>query len=408
VVLPKRDKWRFSHGHGLRSVLSMFQRTTRRALAVGALTVAAGAGHRRRTGAFSARRAAVAAGAVLAASAAVIACQPRVTPKADVAPQAAAVPATEKPADEPHTGEARAALIGRPAPGITLDGIDGERVSLSELVGKKPVYLKFWATWCKPCMKQMPHLEAAHRKYGDRIAVYAIDLGVNDPIEAVRAVQAEQKLTVPIAIDRDGSLAERLHVSVTPQHVLIDRGGIVRYVGHRASAELDAALEALLDEPAPSAPPPRAEPTAGGPLSLPLLDGSTFTLGAHAGQPIALTFVSTWCDDYLATSRPAISQACIAHVRQVEALRRSHGGIFWVTITHPVWTDTAELDSYRARVGHHAPIGLDQQSRWFHHYRVRDVATTILLDGRGAEIARITGRGDELPGAISRLAGATP
>lgn len=359
-----------------------------------------------RSSTVDAASALVVTGAMIAAGAAVLACQPRVASKPEAEPPAAAARAAPASDTEPHTAGPRAALVGKPAPAITLEGIDGDRVALAELVGKKPVYLKFWATWCKPCMKQMPHLEGVHRKYGDRIAVYAIDLGVNDPIETVRAVQAEQKLTVPIVIDRDGSLAEQLHVSVTPQHVLIDRGGIVRYVGHSASAELDAAVASLLESPAPGALPPSADPTPELPLSLALLDGSTFTVGAHAGTPIALTFVSSWCDDYLAKSRPEMSKACIAHVRQVEALRQRHGRVAWVTVVHPVWTDAAELDEYRTRVGHHAPIGLDEQARWFHHYRVRDVATTILLDGRGAEVARITGRADDLPGAMARLGSA--
>ncbi len=312
-------------------------------------------------------------------------------------------PVAEKVDEEPHVAEPRDALVGRRAPAVVLDGLDGERVDLADLIGRKPVYLKFWATWCKPCIKQMPHLEAAHRKYGDRIAMYAVNLGLNDPIEAVRAFQAEHKLTVPIAIDSDGSLAERLHVAVTPQHILIDRHGVVRYVGHGATAALDAALEALLREPAGPDAPPRAEPATDQPLSLTLLGGEKFTIAGRAGRPVALTFVSSSFDTYLAKSRPAMSEACIAHARQVESLRRTHDQIDWVTIVHPVWTTEADLDEYRVRLGHASPIGIDERGLWFHHFRVRDVPTTILLDDHGAEIARVTGRGDDLPGALARL-----
>src|SRR5690606_7879728 len=49
---------------------------------------------------------------------------------------------------------AGASLIGRPGPVAVLETIDGTKIDLAELYGKKPVYLKFWATWCVPCRQQ--------------------------------------------------------------------------------------------------------------------------------------------------------------------------------------------------------------------------------------------------------------
>ena len=311
-----------------------------------------------------------------------------------------------KPAEtgEDHAIGPRQALVGRRAAPALLEMLDGERVALADVIGRKPIYLKFWATWCVPCRKQMPHLEAAHRKYGDRIAVFAVDLGLNDSVEAVREFRAAHGLTVPIAIDRDGSLAELFHVAVTPQHVLIDRAGVIRYVGHGATPELDAALDALLrDGGGTSARAPRAGAVADEPLSLTMLDGSRFTLAGHAGRPVALTFVSTSFDTYLAKSRPAMAEACAVHARAVESLRKSHDRIVWVTIAHPVWTSASSAGRYRERLGVSTPIGIDEGGTWFHRFRVREVPTTILLDGRGVEVARVQGRGDDLERALARL-----
>jgi peroxiredoxin len=347
---------------------------------------------------------------LVAASVLVLACQPRAANQAEdpavtarAKPAAAPAKAAETSEGEQRAEAIRASLVGRRAPAVTLPLLDGGSVALAELIGRKPIYLKFWATWCKPCRKQMPHLEAAHHKYGDRIAIYAVDLGVNDPIETVRAFRTEYALTVPIAIDADGALAEHFEVAVTPMHVLIDRAGVVRYVGHEASPALDAALEGLLGEAsAPGEPAPRAEPT-GDPLSLTLRDGSRFTLAAHAGQPVALTFVLAWCDTYLEKTRPAMSEACIAHERQVTALRHSHPGITWVIVAHPVWTSPAELDDYLKTFGGDASIGIDRGGGWFRHFAVRDTPTTILFDGRGQEVTRVAGRGDALADALGRL-----
>jgi peroxiredoxin len=336
------------------------------------------------------------------------AADPTAKPNPTAKPDTSAKPDS---ADKGHSGEdhaahARRALVGRRAPAATLMMLDGAPVALAELIGTKPIYLKFWATWCKPCRAQMPHLEAAHRTYGDRIATFAVDLGLNDPIETVRAFQAEHKLTVPMAIDHDGMLAERFHVAVTPQHVLIDRTGVVRYIGHDATAELDAALAALVRDAGAAGsgePPAQPPPASSEALSLTLSDRSTFTLAGARGRPVALSFVSAWCDWYLEPTRPAMAKACVAHARQVEALRRSHARVTWIVVAHPVWTSDADLEDYRKRLGVTAPIGRDGQGGWFQHFQVRDVPTTILLDGSGAERARVHGAGDDLARALTRL-----
>ena len=48
---------------------------------------------------------------------------------------------------------------GKKAPDFSLDNIDGDPVTLSENTGSGPVVLSFWATWCKPCIEELPHLE---------------------------------------------------------------------------------------------------------------------------------------------------------------------------------------------------------------------------------------------------------
>lgn len=314
----------------------------------------------------------------------------------------------EPPAAGPDPGEERAArardaLVGNVAQVATVDLLGGGRLDLQELIGRKPTYLKFWATWCVPCREQMPHLEAAHRKYGDRIAVVAVNLGLNDSVAAVREFQAAQKLTVPIAID-DGSLTELFHVAVTPQHILIDRAGVIRHVGHGVTAELDRALESLLDDDdAASAPPRPGRPAADAPLSLTLLDGSTFTLEGRRGRPLALSFVKASCDTYLAESRPAMARDCAAHSRAIEAIRQTAPDVDWVTVAYPVWATDKTLVKYRERLGVSSPIGLDLRAAWFHRFRVRDVPTTIFFDAAGNEVTRVGGAGEDLPRALARL-----
>jgi thiol-disulfide isomerase/thioredoxin len=298
----------------------------------------------------------------------------------------------------------RDALVGHRAPAVALELLDGTPVDLAQVLGRRPIYLKFWATWCVPCREQMPHLEATFRAHGDHLAVFAVDVGVNDPIEDVRELVASKQLAVPVAFDRDGRVAEQFRLNVTPQHVVIDRAGVVRFVGHRVTPELERAIAAVVEpaaagaaiaDPAVEAPPPALP-------GLVLDDGSTFVLDARPRTPMALTFATLFCDTYIAKSRPAIGAACAAHARQIEQVRRTRPELTWITVAYPVWTEGEDIRAYRQRLGATVPIGIDRGNAWFRRFGVRNTYTTIVLDGSGAELGRVDGDGAGLAALVAR------
>lgn len=325
-------------------------------------------------------------------------------------------PAEESPG-EAQAASAKSALVGHRAPAAKAKLVDGGELNLADLLGKKPVYLKFWATWCVPCREQMPHFEATHKKYGDRIAVIAVDLGLNDSLEAVKKFRTTYPMTMPIAFDDDGHLAEAFHVSVTPQHILIDRTGVVRYLGHATNDALDQAIEALLtDSPGAAAPPADAanQPVAAAdePLpELPIVDGENgakLSFASFSGAPFALTFISDWCGTYLAEdrpeARPEMAKACLAHDAAAQAQRAKHPSLRWLVIDSPVWTDASSVRDYKKTYSITAPVAIDSTSAWFRRFHVRDVSTTLLFDATGKEVARIGGDGAGLEAALAKLA----
>src|SRR5690348_11628992 len=111
-------------------------------------------------------------------------------------------------------------LVGRPGPAAILHTIDGKKINLSDLYGKKPIYLKFWATWCAPCRAQMPAFEKEFETLGDKMQVVAVNTGFNDNLKTVNDYQSAVGIRMPIVID-DGTLGSALHLRVTPQHVVI-------------------------------------------------------------------------------------------------------------------------------------------------------------------------------------------
>src|SRR6185436_8818764 len=67
-----------------------------------------------------------------------------------------------------------------PTTSIQVETLDGKPVNLATYVGKKPVLIEFWATWCPLCRALLPKLEAAHKKYGDKVDFLVVAVGVNE------------------------------------------------------------------------------------------------------------------------------------------------------------------------------------------------------------------------------------
>ena len=115
-----------------------------------------------------------------------------------------------------------------------------ESLSLWPLTGKI-VVLVFWATWCGPCLKAMPKLEAFARRHPE-IAVLAINL--DDAVQA-RAIFSERGYTLTL-LAGDQKTSDRYGVTSIPHTVLIDRAGTVRRVFRGSVADLEREVALLL------------------------------------------------------------------------------------------------------------------------------------------------------------------
>lgn len=138
-----------------------------------------------------------------------------------------------------------------PAPSLLdhldIQDLDGQRWNRDTVDGRV-VLLDFWATWCAPCLAQMPHLAKLHDRFGDRGFIL---LGINldgDSRNALRSWLRRQNLPWPqIHGPRglEGPLAQDFGVEALPRTLLFDTEG--RLVARDLSAEaLDAAVEALV------------------------------------------------------------------------------------------------------------------------------------------------------------------
>jgi peroxiredoxin len=105
---------------------------------------------------------------------------------------------------------------------FTLTELGGETWTLKEQRGKV-VLLNFWATWCPPCRKEMPDLEALYRQFkGQGLVILAIS---DEDAGKVRPFIAEQKVTYPILLDRGRKVNELFQIEGIPKTFVYDRNG---------------------------------------------------------------------------------------------------------------------------------------------------------------------------------------
>ncbi len=261
----------------------------------------------------------------------------------------------------------------------TVELHGGGALELADVVGDKPVYLKFWATWCGTCMEQMPHLERIFREYGDDLTIVSVNIWVNESEQAVDATIDEFGLTVPVAIDRRGGLTQGFGIVGTPYHVLIDGHGDVVHTGSDADLDLDQKIELLASSRASGLVPIVPEPTeTTAPSMLASSEGTTL-----------LFFTATWCDWYLEESRPSMSAACVDAQRSINQLYERQPELGIQGVATRLWTGEKELDEYIEKYAVEFPMSVDSSNETFFALNVKSVPTLIVMkDGR--EVGRST------------------
>lgn len=132
--------------------------------------------------------------------------------------------------------------IGATPLAVTVEDLDGKPVDLGRFIGKRPVVLEFWATWCPVCAALEPSLKAAHARYGDRVQFVAIGVAVNESPRTIKRHLAEHPLPFPVLYDADGAAVRAYRAPTTSYIVVLDKAGRVVYTGAGAEQDIAAVL----------------------------------------------------------------------------------------------------------------------------------------------------------------------
>jgi thiol-disulfide isomerase/thioredoxin len=135
--------------------------------------------------------------------------------------------------------------VGARAPAVTVSDLDGKSVDLGQYIGKKPIFLEFWATWCELCEELLPRVRAAKATYGDRVEFIGVNVTVNQTRERVRRYLEKHQPPFKTLYDEEGTSTRAYQAPATSYVVIVDRSGKVAYTGSGGTQDFESVLNRI-------------------------------------------------------------------------------------------------------------------------------------------------------------------
>lgn len=119
------------------------------------------------------------------------------------------------------------AVVGLNPPGFLLSDPSGKTYTLSELKGSV-VFINFWATWCPPCIEEMPSIQNLYNQFKDSKEFRMVTILYKDDYEKAVAFMKQNNYALPVLIDREGRSAKAYGVTGVPETYIVDKQGVLR------------------------------------------------------------------------------------------------------------------------------------------------------------------------------------
>ena len=132
--------------------------------------------------------------------------------------------------------------IGTRPAAVTLEDLDGKAVDLAQYIGRKPVLFEFWATWCPLCRALEPQLAAAQKRFGNKLDIIVVAVGVNQTPRSIKRHMDKHALPGRVLWDGKGAAVRAFMAPGTSYIVILDRTGKVIYTGAGSEQELASVL----------------------------------------------------------------------------------------------------------------------------------------------------------------------
>jgi thiol-disulfide isomerase/thioredoxin len=145
--------------------------------------------------------------------------------------------ATASPAAAQDVGLPMGAVPDR----VQLEDLDGNTFDFASVVGRKPVLMVFWATWCPLCEALEPHIRAARQEHGEALEVLIVAVGVNQSPRSIRRHIQKHTPAGRLLFDARGHAARAYRAPTTSYVVALDAQGRVVYTGVGDEQDIGAA-----------------------------------------------------------------------------------------------------------------------------------------------------------------------
>lgn len=319
--------------------------------------------------------------------------------------------------------------IGKPAPDFQVKDLNGEDLSLEKYKGHV-VLLDFWATWCGPCIAELPNVKKTYQKYKDQ-KFQIIGISLDRAQKTLETFVEKEGLSWVHYFDQSGQIANQYKVTGIPSMFLLDGQGVIRKAGLRGHA-LGTAVAELVEEnltnpggtptpkvtPESTSPPksipatklikmkpnpqnePAAQPTkikvedwVGKPapdFQVKDLNGEELSLEKYNGQIVLLDFWATWC-------QPCIKE--IPKLKKVyEKYKDKNFQIIGVSLDRTMPPLAAYVQNEELVWVHY----WDESRNVRNQYGVTAIPTAFLIDGEGI-IRKASLGGFDVDSAVAEL-----
>lgn len=128
---------------------------------------------------------------------------------------------------------------------VVIEDLDGNAVDLAAYVGRTPVLIEFWATWCGVCKALEPKLRAAHDRFGESVDFLVVAVGVNQNPRSIRRHLEDHPSPFRYLYDGRGRASRAFKAPTTAYVVILNADGTVAYTGVGADQDIEGALEGI-------------------------------------------------------------------------------------------------------------------------------------------------------------------
>lgn len=133
------------------------------------------------------------------------------------------------------------------SPSFLIETLTGQQVSVVKNKPlTKPIYLKFWATWCSYCIEEMPHFQHMNDAYKDDMEFVAVNVGMNDSLARINKFIQGNQYSMPVSFDEKGDLVSAFNIIGTPQHIIIGTDGKIIHRSFLITDDLEQKVAAAI------------------------------------------------------------------------------------------------------------------------------------------------------------------